>query len=327
MLVKMYYNIKIIIFKLACFKLALPADGATGEHEDTSQPRQVTSTRRTQVSVRGPDSPKIRGEVHAPIRGLKCLCTNAHSMGNKQEELALLLADTNPDIVGLTETWWESTHDWAVNIKGYRLFRWDRKGRKGRGVAPYVKKQYTSLPNSVGSEDGQTEMLWVRIQGGQGQRDLMVGVYYQLPNQGEELDWEFSGQLVETVKSRDVVIMGDLNYPDNCWEEQSARSDRSHRFLAEIQDLYLTQEVHSPTRANALLDLVLATGNDLVRGLQVLDHLGDSDHCLLEFTIQLRVSKACSKAAALDFRRADFNELRRLVGEALRSQRVRELRI
>ena len=70
-----------------------------------------------------------------------------------------------------------------------------------------------------------------------------------------------------------------------------------------------------------MLDLVLATGDDLVRGLRVLGHLGDSDHRLLEFTIQRKVAKACSKAAALDFRRADFNELRRIVGEALRSQR------
>ena len=53
----------------------------------------------------------------------------------------------------------------------------------------------------------------------------------------------------------------------------------------------------------------------------MLDHLGDSDHRLLEFTIQRKVAKASSKAAAIDFRRADFNELRRIVGEALRSRR------
>ena len=33
------------------------------------------------------------------------LYTNAHSMGNKQEELTLLLSDTKPDIVELTEMW------------------------------------------------------------------------------------------------------------------------------------------------------------------------------------------------------------------------------
>ena len=59
--------------------------------------------------------------------------------------------------------------------------------------------------------------------------------------------------------------------------------------------------MHSPTRGDALLDLVLATGDDLVRGLRVLDHLGDSDHRLLEFTIQRKVAKACSKGSGPRF--------------------------
>ena len=74
-----------------------------------------------------------------------------------------------------------------------------------------------------------------------------MGVYYRPPNQGEELDQEFLGQLTEVVKAKDVVVMGDLNFLDICWEEQSARSECSRRFLARVQDLRLTQEVHSPT--------------------------------------------------------------------------------
>ncbi|KYO44843.1 hypothetical protein Y1Q_0016637 [Alligator mississippiensis] len=200
-------------------------------------------------------------------------------------------------------------------------------GRKGGGVALYIKEQYTSLTSRMGSEEGLAKVLWVRIQRRQGERDLTVGVYYRPPNQGEELDHEFSGQLAKALKARDVVVMGDLNYPDICWEEQSARSEGSRRFLAKIQDLHLTQEVHSHTKRNALLALALAlaTSDDLVRGLQVLDYLGDSDHHLLEFTIQRRVSRACNKTVALDFKRANFNELRRLVGEPLGSWRVGEL--
>ena len=65
-------------------------------------------------------------------------------MGNKQEELTLLLADTSPDIVGITETWWDEMHDWVVNIKGYRLYRRDRIGKRGGGMALYIKEEYTS---------------------------------------------------------------------------------------------------------------------------------------------------------------------------------------
>ena len=58
-----------------------------------------------------------------------------------------------------------------------------------------------------------------------------------------------------------------------------------------------------------------------------LPDLSDSDHCLLKFTIQRRVVKARSKAEVLDFRRVDFCQLRRLVGEALGSQSFNEMRI
>ena len=82
------------------------------------------------------------------------------------------------------------------------------------------------------------------------------------------------------------------------------------RFLVVLQDLHLIQDVHGPTRGNALLALVLAMGDDLVRGLLVPDHVGNSDHHLLDFIIQRRVSRAHTKTKALDFRKANFNEFR-----------------
>ncbi|KAK4820817.1 hypothetical protein QYF61_007211 [Mycteria americana] len=40
---------------------------------------------------------------------LKCLYTNAHSMGNKQEELEAIVHQENYDIVAITETWWDDS--------------------------------------------------------------------------------------------------------------------------------------------------------------------------------------------------------------------------
>ena len=95
-----------------------------------------------------------------------------------------------------------------------------------------------------------------------------------LLHQEDELDLGFSGQLSEAVRSRNMVVMGDLNYPDICWEDQSARTNHSRMFLICIQDLHLMPEVYDPTRGNTLLDLVLATGDDLVGELQVQGNLG-----------------------------------------------------
>ena len=57
---------------------------------------------------------------------LKCFHTNAHSMGNNLEELEATVLLESYDLVAITETWWDESHDWSVAIDGYRLFRRDR---------------------------------------------------------------------------------------------------------------------------------------------------------------------------------------------------------
>ena len=67
--------------------------------------------------------------------------------------------------MGITETWWDATHDSTVNVKGYRLYRRDRIGKRGGGVVLYIKEEYTSSLISKESGEGHSEVLWVRVQG------------------------------------------------------------------------------------------------------------------------------------------------------------------
>ncbi|CAJ0945177.1 unnamed protein product [Ranitomeya imitator] len=41
------------------------------------------------------------------------------------DELELMLLEHNYDMVGISETWLDESHDWAVNLQGYSLFRND----------------------------------------------------------------------------------------------------------------------------------------------------------------------------------------------------------
>ena len=61
---------------------------------------------------------------------LKCVYTNARSMGNKLEELEAIVHQANYDLVAITKTWWDHSHDWSAVMDGYKLFRRDRQGRK-----------------------------------------------------------------------------------------------------------------------------------------------------------------------------------------------------
>ena len=72
---------------------------------------------------------------------LKCIYTNACSMGNKPDELEAIVQQDGYDLVAITEAWWDSSHDWNAVIDGYRLFRKDRPTRRGGGVALYMREQ------------------------------------------------------------------------------------------------------------------------------------------------------------------------------------------
>ena len=50
---------------------------------------------------------QIGGKTHS----MRCLYTNAQSMGNKQDELELLVQQSKYDLMGITETWWDESHD------------------------------------------------------------------------------------------------------------------------------------------------------------------------------------------------------------------------
>lgn len=42
---------------------------------------------------------------------LKCIYTNARSMGKKQEDLEAIVRQANYDLVAMTEMWWDHSHD------------------------------------------------------------------------------------------------------------------------------------------------------------------------------------------------------------------------
>jgi len=78
-----------------------------------------------------------------------------------------------------------------VPIDGYRLFRRDRRGKWGGGNALYIKKSVHCEGLSLKNSHEQVESLWVRIRDRGNKGNLVVGVYYRLPDQGEPVDEAF----------------------------------------------------------------------------------------------------------------------------------------
>ncbi|PKU33645.1 glycerol kinase [Limosa lapponica baueri] len=99
--------------------------------------------------------------------------------------------------------------------------------------------------------------------------------------------------------------MGDFNYPDICWRDNTARHKQSRRFLQWINN-FLLQVTEEPTRRGAMLDLVLTNKEGLVGNVKLKGSLGCSDHETVEFKILRVVRRVHSKLTTLDFRRTDF---------------------
>ncbi|KAK4824952.1 hypothetical protein QYF61_021640 [Mycteria americana] len=89
------------------------------------------------VGIRVSPPKKVTGS----IAQLKCIYTNACSMGNKEEELEAIVHQENYDIVAIMETWWDDSHNWSAAMDGYKLFRRHRQGRRDSGVALYTTHQ------------------------------------------------------------------------------------------------------------------------------------------------------------------------------------------
>ncbi|KAK4807079.1 hypothetical protein QYF61_018420 [Mycteria americana] len=135
-----------------------------------------------------PEGGNISGNIYAASGStegsgayLKCLYTNEHSMRNKQDELEALVSSQSHDIIGISETWWNESHDWSAGMEDYRLFRRDRQGRRGGGVALYARERFDCTALAVNSD--VVESLWVGIRGKENKGDVVVGVYYRSPSQ------------------------------------------------------------------------------------------------------------------------------------------------
>jgi len=58
-------------------------------------------------------------------------------MGNKREELEVIVQQDTYELVAITETWRDDSCDCSAEMDGYKLFRRDRWGKRAGGVVLY----------------------------------------------------------------------------------------------------------------------------------------------------------------------------------------------
>jgi len=252
-------------------------------------------------------------KVTQPTSQLRCLCTNAHSMGNQQEGLEAAVLLESYELLAITETWWDKSCDWSATIDGYSLFRRDSQGRRSRGIAFCIKKWIDCEELSLKNSHEQLANLRVRIVDEGNKGNLVVDVYYRPPDQGEPIEEVVFLQPQEVLHLQALILLGDFNHPAICWKSSMASCRQSRRLPEYIEDKFLSQVIDSPTRGDVMLDVLESNTKELIGDNKIGGSLGCSDHGLLECAVLRDVGQAKSKVMTLNLRKAKFQLFKELV--------------
>ena len=91
---------------------------------------------------------------------------------------------------------------------------------------------------------------------------LLLCLIYRPPNATEQLNSSLITYLNSLDRNKNIIIMGDLNFPEINWNIYSGSSPAADVFAEVVHGLNLTQIITGPThRAGNTLDIVLSNIN------------------------------------------------------------------
>ena len=137
--------------------------------------------------------------------GLKCVSLNARTIMNKKSELNIMVLDSDPHIIGITEYWAnKDITDAELELEGYVMFRKDRMGRRGGGVLLYVKNTIPAYEIQLRVEADCEEAIWCKLD--TGHKTVTMGLVYLCPNVTKESNENIQNAIREVSKGDCIVI-------------------------------------------------------------------------------------------------------------------------
>ena len=243
--------------------------------------------------------------------GLKCVSLNARSIMNKKSELNIMVNDSDPHIIGITESWAnKDITDAELGLEGYVMFRKDRMGRRGGGVLLYVKDTIPAYEIQLREEADCEEAIWCKLV--TGHKTVTMGVVYRCPNITKESNEKIQNAIREVSKG-DCIVMGDFNHGNIQWGTLESTGVEDQQFMCLIQDNFLIQHVLEPTRGGRVLDLVLSSQKEFVGNVNIQEPLGSSDHNQVHFNIKIKSDKPKVSRCKRNFRKGNYKEIRTIL--------------
>ena len=263
---------------------------------------------------------------------MKTIYCNIDGVISKNIELRDLLERKKPKLVCLTETKLShETSSHALGWEGYRIWRRDREGKPGGGVAILAKEELRA--REIDLTVNKAEIIAIEVNTREGEK-LLVVCLYMPPLTGawtreehKEMMEELLGQLEKlSDKYYRILITGDFNAKEIDWEKQEAGKEEdswNSKLLDFATEHILTQHVRENTRIRgndepSRLDLVFTRGDGSIRNIEHLSPVGKSDHMVLEWDLvvdqEVEEEDEKHKEERYNFNKANFAELKCFFG-------------
>ncbi|GMT32459.1 hypothetical protein PFISCL1PPCAC_23756, partial [Pristionchus fissidentatus] len=212
------------------------------------------------------ESPKIH-ILYANIRSILNVTNQNH--------LKILLDSQKYSILAFSESWLkQNVPDGLVlgeNARSYQILRCDRKKKKGGET---VNDAYEIL-----IFDAMISSILIRF-----------CIVYRVPALSQELSEGIWGKIIDySICQHPIIVMGDFNIPNLKWplDDEKEYNGLEGDFKDFLEMANMTQLVDKPTRDNNFLDLLLTNGDELIRNVEILPEIGNSDHRTIEFQLSI----------------------------------------
>ena len=203
-------------------------------------------------------------------------------------ELKEIIRKTNFDAISISESW--LTHNTPrdrFQIEGFKIFRNDRKSKRGGGVCVYVRDHYDCKKIRIPNLPENPETLWVEVT--VKHKKIAIGTLYKAPKIPCRVFQEAYESLMHVYTNyEDPILTGDFNV-----NMLKPESNECKTLLDTIIDPFeLTQLIKTPTRITAtsrtLIDLLLVKKPESVLYSGACDVPGVSDHFLIYMAYSLK---------------------------------------
>ena len=233
---------------------------------------------------------------------LKIFNFNAQGLIHKFDHLSSFVADNDPDIVIITETWLDpEILDSEFTPDGYKVFRKDRdiniypigtyQAKNRGGVLILVKAELNPVKEPNGDVDA--EIIWIRINPVPKVSWLIGGCYR--PEVEEEKMLDRICRSIDSIDTENCILLGDFNFRNIDWPTLSSTRNIDNKFLDTIKDNLLNQVVTEPTRGENILDLALVGNPDSLLDCSVCENFSTSDHNVVLLKVSCPVPRINSQ--------------------------------